>query len=86
MSLPGIGNATAGSLAADGIKALFTTPDDRPATKGDLKALAKKSERYHKVVNLPPRADGTFPYFDMETNKIVYLRSALRSKLDKTNY
>ncbi|AJR04918.1 hypothetical protein [Siansivirga zeaxanthinifaciens] len=37
LSAPGIGNATLGTLAADGLKSLFTPIDNKPATKGELK-------------------------------------------------
>ena len=39
MSFSGIGKAAAGALAADGIKALLTPNDSKPATKGDLKKV-----------------------------------------------
>lgn len=73
VSAAGIGNATFGSLAADGIKALFTKEENKPATKGDLMKLAELiNGRYHVIMNLPKRF-GKTPYFDMETNTIEYL-------------
>ncbi len=39
MSLARMGNATAVVLASDGIKALLTSNENKPATKGDLKKL-----------------------------------------------
>ncbi|APQ18769.1 hypothetical protein A9200_14410 [Maribacter hydrothermalis] len=74
MSLPGIGNATAGALAAGVLKNVFTDPKDRPATKGDILALRRSNQRYQSILNLPGRPDGTLPYFDMETKMVVYLR------------
>ena len=74
MSLAGMGNATAGSLAADGIKALLTPNDSKPATKGDLKKLVSEiNGRYHLVKNIEPRFDGALPYFDFDTNEVVYM-------------
>ncbi|MFY0712766.1 hypothetical protein J1D01_03750 [Seonamhaeicola sp. NFXS20] len=73
MSLSGVGNAAAGSLLADGIKALVTKNDNKAATKGDIKELINKlTSRYYEVKNIPPRSDGAIPYFDIETNMIVY--------------
>ncbi|MEP3371680.1 MAG: hypothetical protein ABJO28_15725 [Maribacter dokdonensis] len=74
MSLPGIGNATAGALAAGVLKDVFTNPNDRPATKGDIMALRRANQRYQRILNLPMKPDGTLPYFDMETKRVVYLR------------
>lgn len=77
MSVSGIGNATAGTLAADGIKALITHSDNKPATKGDLKNLVSEiNGRFHLVKNIPPRIDGALPYFDFETNEIVFYFSS----------
>lgn len=75
MSLAGMANATAGSLATDGIKAIITPFENKPATKGDLnKLVAQINGRYHVVKNIPPRYDGALPYFDFDTNTVVYLR------------
>jgi len=74
MSLAGTGNAMAGALAADGIKALFTPISSKPATKGDLEKLKNQIvNRYHKITNLQQRNDGALPYFDMDTGEVVYL-------------
>ena len=76
MSSAGIGNATVGALAADVIKATFTHNDNRPATKGDLKNMVSEiNGRYHYVTNLPHRYDGALPYFDLDTNEVVYIFS-----------
>ncbi|WP_282147887.1 hypothetical protein [Algibacter lectus] len=73
MSLAGTGNAAAGSLLADTIKAVLTPLDNKPATKGDLENLKKQIlTRYHKINNLATRHDGALPYFDMDTGEVVY--------------
>jgi hypothetical protein len=73
VSAHGIGNATIGTLAADGLKSLFTSQENKPATKGDLKNLTNKIiKRYHLVKNIPKRLDGALPYFDIETNEVIY--------------
>ena len=60
-------------LAADGLKALLTPNDNKPATKGDLKKLVSDiNGRYHFVKNLPHENDGALPYFDFVINTIVY--------------
>ncbi|MFC0604571.1 hypothetical protein [Winogradskyella pulchriflava] len=74
MSLAGVGNATAGVMIANTIKAVFTKEDDKAATKRDLKLLTEKLfSRYHLVMNLEPNSNGEYPYFDLEKNIIVYL-------------
>jgi hypothetical protein len=73
MSAAGIGNAALGNLAAEGIKSLLTSEDNKPATRGDLKMLFEKLDwRYHPVSNLARGTDGSFPYYDLETRMIVY--------------
>ena len=73
MSLAGTGNAAAGSLLADGLKSMLTPIENKPATKADLEKLRKQIvNRYHKINNIPPRADGAQPYFDMYTGGVVY--------------
>ena len=73
MSLAGAGNAAAGSLLADTIKAVFTPLDNKPATKGDLNNLKSQIvNRYHKITNREARFDGALPYFDMYTGEVVY--------------
>ncbi|MFX0557249.1 hypothetical protein ACOCEA_10640 [Maribacter sp. CXY002] len=53
----------------------FTNDLKKPATKADIISLSNKFERYHKVVNLPFGPNGSLPYFDMETKKIVYFKN-----------
>lgn len=73
VSLPGVGNAALGSLAADGLISILTPEEKKPATKADIKNLSDKIiKRYHLVENLPKGVDGAIPYFDMETKNIVY--------------
>lgn len=74
ISFAGISNATFGSLAASSIKSAFTSENKKAATKGDLKAYTNAIlGRYHLVKNIPRRqSDGAMPYYDMETNEVVY--------------
>ena len=75
MSVAGIGNAAVGALVATVLGSVFTNESSKPATKGDIIALANKIKRYQKVINLPFRNNGTRPYCDMETKQIVYFMS-----------
>ena len=72
MSLAGVGNATGGALLADTITNLLTSEENKPATKGDLKALENKIGRYHKIGNMQPNNDGKLPYFDLQTNSVEF--------------
>ncbi|WP_274475380.1 hypothetical protein [Mangrovimonas aestuarii] len=77
VTLAGVGNSAFGTLAADAAKHIFTAEKNRPATKGDLADLKSTIlSRYHLVKNFQPR-NGSYPYFDIETNEVVYLNPGL---------
>jgi hypothetical protein len=72
--MAGVGNAAIGSLAIQLATNLFTSEDDKPATKKDLTNLiVNLKERYHTVKNIPIRNDGAIPNYDLQTQTIVYL-------------
>jgi hypothetical protein len=79
VSMPGILNAAAGTLIADGVQAIakniFFKEEDKPATKKDIALLSKSllKERYILILNLVPRFDGLKAYFDTQTQNLVYL-------------
>ena len=74
MSIAGVGNAAAGTLAVNAITSLLTKEANKPATKGDMKdLLANLKQRYHPVKNLGIRSDGTKPFYDNQSQNIVYL-------------
>jgi hypothetical protein len=74
MSMAGVGNATAGTLAAGAIKALLTKESNKPATKGDLTQLLEKMNgRYHLVKNMQPNFRSEYPFFDLVEGVLVYL-------------
>ena len=74
MSLAGVGNAAVGTLAVNLATRLFTNEEDKPATKKDLQNLVSSMKlRYHPIYNLPLRQDGAEPFYDLETEKIIYL-------------
>lgn len=73
MSPSGVGNALLGNLIFELGKNLLTSDDSKPATKKDIAMLLDKLGRYHLISNLPSRPFGKLPYFDLHTNKVVYL-------------
>jgi len=76
MSLAGVGNAAAGTLAVNALTSIFTKEANKPATKGDMKdLLANLKQRYQPVKNLGTRPDGAKPFFDNITQEIIYLKS-----------
>lgn len=76
MSLAGIGNAAAGTLAINLATSLFTSEENKPATRKDLQnLLGNLKQRYHHIINVPPLQDGKKAFYDMETKCIVYLIS-----------
>ena len=78
MSLAGIGNAAAGTLAVTALTSLLTNTQDKPATKADINNLLHHiTQRYYPILNLVPGKDGTKPFYDMDTKTIVYLKHAL---------
>lgn len=83
MSMAGIGNAIAGTMAADAIKTIFTGHENRPATKGDINILINRIKRFHRVLNMALGENSSVPHFDMETKKIVYLENTLLAKMGK---
>ena len=75
MSWAGVGNAVAGTLAVNAITSVFKKDDDQHATKGDIKKiLTTLKQRYQPVKNLGIRPDGAKPFYDINTNEIVYLK------------
>ena len=72
MSLPGIGNAALGTLAADLIKFFAKGEGNQPATRNDIRTLLSNIGKYHIITNLPKNEFGESPYFDLDTNTIFY--------------
>lgn len=75
MSLSGIGNAAVGTLAVNTLTRVFTKDENKPLTKKDLKELKELLvQRYHEVLNLELDSQGNVPFYDIETQTIVYLK------------
>lgn len=78
MSLAGVGNAAAGTLAINALTSLLTSEANKPATKKDIDNLLNKlKQRYHPILNFPDRQDGAKPYYDIETRNYVYIKNNL---------
>lgn len=73
LSLVGVGNAAAGTAVFEIAKSLFTSQENKPATKKDiaeLKSILKG--RYFPVRNISKDVYGRLPYYDIETGDLVY--------------
>ncbi|MTE27554.1 hypothetical protein [Winogradskyella ouciana] len=76
ISVVGVGNAALGALAADGVKSIFTSRKNKPATKGDIDLLIEKlGGRYHLIKNIPPNIHGENAYYDLQEGIFVYLKT-----------
>ena len=64
MSLAGVGNSVAGTLAVEGLKSLFTSEGNKPATKSDIKNLERRFNRYQEIKNIPRNIQNKKPYYD----------------------
>ena len=76
MSFAGVGNAAVGVLAVNLATNLLTKEENKPATKKDLKNLMNSlKQRYYPIFNIPIRNDGAKPFYDMELNRLIYLKN-----------
>ncbi|TBN04454.1 hypothetical protein EYD45_07500 [Hyunsoonleella flava] len=74
MSFAGVGNATAGSLVADGIKSALTKSENKPATKKDIRELKNLiSNRYLPVYNMEKDVYGRSAFYDVQTKHVIYI-------------
>lgn len=75
MSLPGVANAAAGVAAVKLIESIFTSEENKPATKKDIKELKESIiSRYFPILNVPPNNLGEHPFYDMQIKHLVYLK------------
>jgi len=75
MSLAGVGNAAAGALAVNALTNLFTSEENKHATKKDIRELKELFiSRYLPILNVPPNSLGEHPFFDLHIKNIVYLK------------
>lgn len=76
MSMAGVGNVVVGTALVELAKTVIiqsATKKDIETLKIEIKTLANKINRYHKINDLPIRNDGAIPYLDINTNKVVYI-------------
>tara|TARA_R110002012_G_scaffold319387_1_gene539587 strand:- start:1058 stop:1501 length:444 start_codon:yes stop_codon:yes gene_type:complete len=74
ISAAGIGNATAGTLIADGLKSILTANENKPATKKDIEELKNiLTHRYYPITNLRKDQNGRYPYYDIKNKHLVFL-------------
>lgn len=75
MSLPGVGNAVAGAAIVKLAENLFTSEQNKPATKKDIKELKESIiSRYFPILNVQPNNLGEHPFFDMQMKHLVYFK------------
>ncbi|OMP29940.1 hypothetical protein [Mangrovimonas sp. DI 80] len=73
MSIAGVGNAATGTAIVELIKSFLTPELKKNVTKEDLNTLVTRIKgRYHPIKNHPSLPDGKKPFYDMETQEIVY--------------
>ncbi|MBU3010282.1 hypothetical protein KO506_02605 [Polaribacter vadi] len=73
MSLSGVGNSVAGTIAVEGLKALFIKEENKPATKLDIQKLEERFKRYLEINNLPRNINNQKPFYDSLLKSVVYL-------------
>lgn len=75
ISMAGVGNAIAGTAIVKIAEAIFTSDDHKPATKKDIREIINTlKQRYFSVKNMPSQQNGTYPFFDILSNIVVYLK------------
>jgi Fe-S-cluster-containing dehydrogenase component len=76
MSLAGVGNAAVGTLAVNIATSLFIREENKPATKKDLQEVKELLlTRYHPILNMPSKSNGAKPFYDLETQQIIYFNN-----------
>lgn len=75
MSLPGVANAAAGAAIVKLAENLFTSEQNKHATKKDIRELKELFiSRYFPILNVPPNNLGEHPFFDMQMKHLVYFK------------
>ncbi|WP_445457726.1 hypothetical protein [Flavobacterium sp. HNIBRBA15423] len=75
MSVAGIGNAAVGTFAANTITNWLTRDENKPATKKDIKEIKELVlQRYHEILNMQTDHYGNYPYYDIDSRTVVYLK------------
>lgn len=71
----GVANTALGVTAVEIVKKILTPEIRKNATKEDIEYLATliKGKRFYPVQNLPINNFGKRPFFDVQTERIIYL-------------
>lgn len=75
VTIGGVGESFLGAFAYDASKEFFKPKQNRAATKKDILELKSLivGERYLPITNMYPNQFGQNPYYDIETQEVVYL-------------
>ncbi|MHA7843222.1 MAG: hypothetical protein ACX93I_07885 [Winogradskyella sp.] len=70
----GVANTALGTAAIEIAKKIATPEMKKNATKEDIENLATliKGKRFYPIRNLPKNNSGKSPFYDLQTEKIVY--------------
>ena len=67
-------NSALGTGLANGVQAVFTKSENKPATKKDIQDLMfQVKERFMPITNMPQQADGKRPFYDTVQKAVLYL-------------
>lgn len=72
-ALKDISNSFLGTLAAVKAEKILTSDINRPATKKDILEIKDLLLPYQPILNLPQNSLGQWPYYDIETQTVIYL-------------
>lgn len=76
VSLAGVANAALGTAAVDLAKYMFTSDENKVATKKDIREIKELvTKRFRLVGNIPKDGLGNSPFFDMLTSNVIYLKT-----------
>lgn len=76
INIVGIGNAAIGVATVEAVKGILTPENKKNATKADINKLITmmSGQRYFPIKNIAKNIYGNSPFYDIETEEIVYLK------------
>jgi len=87
VTLAGVVTAITGSILSDMIQTLYKTPDNKSATKGDIKLVLDyilQVRQLYKIEDGPTGSNGEIAYFDIFSKRIVYKKPTGSIQPDNT--